>query len=206
MESEKFEEKKINECIICKKELGKKQYVCKECIEKNNLSIEPGARWLARTVDITIFGFGFVIVFGFFSLMILPDNIFNIYNIGNTLNFYFLLVYIFIESTMLAIWGTTPGKFLVNIQLLPLNQRKLTFGLALKRSFLVWIYGMGLGTGQIITYLYWLINLDRKGITRWDRKSKILAIQKKQNPKKKAIAITIVVLSFVFQIVVLLLP
>ena len=80
-------------------------------------------------------------------------------------------LYMFIEWCMLSLWGTTPGKALLNIRLRRIDGTKLTCLESLSRSFNVWLRGLGCGL-LIVTLITDLIahnRLTKDGITSWDK-------------------------------------
>ena len=126
-------------------------------------TVHPWIRYWARYLDIIAFS----LVFGVFLAIFLPSvtessNIF--------LTMLVLFVWIFAESTLLSSWGTTPGKWLLKINLEG-PTGKPDFSTALNRSFAVWLKGLGLGIP--IVSLFTLISsynhLTKNGITPWDK-------------------------------------
>lgn len=129
----------------------------------------PWRRYFARMVDILVFGFllGLVLLavpgsstgtanttFG------IPDRLFD---------WLALIIYIPIEALLLVMFGTTLGKYIYKIKILP--QPHFTFSNAFRRSLLVW--WRGLGTGFPLVSLFTLSTahsaLKQKRITSWDR-------------------------------------
>jgi len=70
-----------------------------------------------------------------------------------------------------SMFGTTPGKALLAIEVTAPSGDPLSFGQALKRSFGVWFYGWGMGIPLVclFTLLRAHDNLTQKKITTWDR-------------------------------------
>jgi uncharacterized RDD family membrane protein YckC len=91
-------------------------------------------------------------------------------------------LYIFLEPIMLSVSGTTLGKFLFNIRLRNAEGRKLGFGQALLRTFVVWLIAGGLANLLPIPilctalvfglWIYHYIQLQKIGVTKWDRDGK----------------------------------
>ena len=80
-----------------------------------------------------------------------------------------------IESVFLSTWGKTPGKFLLRTKLTQGRKARLDFSTALRRSFNVWLKGLGMGI-PIINFLCMLVassKLRIMGMTSWDREDNI---------------------------------
>lgn len=80
-------------------------------------------------------------------------------------------VWIPIEALLLSTWGTTPGKFFLKTQLKAGNRRKFEYMMALRRSFAVWLRGLGMGI-VVVNFFCMLIAFNKLklfGITSWDR-------------------------------------
>jgi len=146
-------------------------------LEEDQTHVSPWNRFLARYFDYAIF-----------SISLLPL----IWKFGEVLANYSLLfpfsfllllpskaLWIPVEALLVSTWGYTPGKFLLNIKLLH-NRKKLTFSKALRRSFLVWVRGIGLGIPfiTIITQFSAYIQLYSRMKTSWDEEEKVKTIQK----------------------------
>ncbi len=82
-----------------------------------------------------------------------------------------LLAWTFFEAMLLATWGTTPGKWLLKIKIERPDGAALDYGSALKRSFAVWLRGLGCGLPLIslITLALAWNRLRENGQTSWDR-------------------------------------
>ena len=81
-----------------------------------------------------------------------------------------VFVWIAIETVLLSTWGTTPGKWLLGITLRTRQGGKLDAGAALRRSFNVWLKGLGLGIPIVclITLAASHKRLTKQGETSWD--------------------------------------
>jgi len=79
---------------------------------------------------------------------------------------------------MLSSFGTTPGKALLGIKIRALSGKKISYTTGMKRGFLIWIYGMGIGIPLIslFTMIAAYNRLKRNGITSWDKKCGINVI------------------------------
>ena len=128
----------------------------------------PWMRYFARTIDIVLFSMGAGLVSG----IMLPL-------LGRFVNVALLLIlvismwvfgWIFIESALLATWGTTPGKWLFGLTLRTARGTKLDFPTALRRTLKVWVRGLALGL-PIVSLIALVIAYNRlkeKGETSWD--------------------------------------
>jgi uncharacterized RDD family membrane protein YckC len=83
----------------------------------------------------------------------------------------FWAVFIGIESLMLAMFGTTPGKAMLKIRVESNQGEKPTLLQAIRRSIQVWFLGeaMGLPLLPIVTRLIAYAMLTSSGSTIWDR-------------------------------------
>lgn len=131
--------------------------------EYKSLHIRPWSRFIARYIDIYVFG----ILVGIFSLFFYPqllsDNQFK-----DGLIVFFL--WCIVEPIFLCAFGTTLGKLIFKIKISNTDGKKLKLINVYKRSFGVWI--VGLGFGLPIISLFTLIaaqsKLNRTGTTFWD--------------------------------------
>ena len=123
----------------------------------------PWVRYWARYIDMVAFSFVFGVFLGIFIPSILESS-----NI--ILTILVLFVWTFIESALLSYWGTTPGKWLLNINLVGPNG-KPEFSAALNRSFAVWFKGLGLGIPivSLFTLTSSYDRLTKEGMTSWDK-------------------------------------
>ena len=82
-----------------------------------------------------------------------------------------LFEWVFVESSLLSFFGTTPGKSLFRTRLVFGRSQSIPYSLALTRSFKVW--WRGLAAGLPFVNLLTLINADNSltenSITSWDR-------------------------------------
>ena len=82
-----------------------------------------------------------------------------------------LLAWVMFEAVLLATWGTTPGKWLLKISIERRDGAALDFASALRRSFAVWLKGLGCGLPVISLFtlvIAWQ-RLREKAETSWDR-------------------------------------
>jgi len=124
----------------------------------------PWARYAARLTDLMLVASGLSLADTLFGLGLnrLPE-IMQAILVG--------LVWLPVEAILLATAGTTPGKTLYGLRILSSNARRLRPKLALLRSLIVFLAGMGLCVwGVTIVALmlnFW--SLSKRGTTPWDR-------------------------------------
>ncbi len=84
-------------------------------------------------------------------------------------------VWIPIEATLLSTLGTTPGKWFLKTRLKAGKKTKIPFYMALKRSFNVWIRGLGMGIIGLnffcLAIAYQRLKVFK--ITSWDQEDHI---------------------------------
>lgn len=127
---------------------------------------QPWNRYWARTIDIIIFGFVVGII-----LIPFPNLLGDSEYLSGMI---ILLAYVFVESTLLIMFGTTLGKWLLRIKIRKADNSDINFLEALKRSFLVYLAGLGMGI-PILSFLTLISSynqLKKDKITAWDRKGK----------------------------------
>ena len=82
-----------------------------------------------------------------------------------------MLAFLILEPILLVMFGATPGKLLLGLQLHARNREDITFRMASARTMKV--LGRGLAFGipllQIFSQLNSLRELQRDGETSWDR-------------------------------------
>lgn len=167
----------------------------------NNEQVRPWIRFWARWIDTTIFliiaTLILIAVIHFIPyltiLLQIPDTLYGII---------FLFTYVFIEAFLLSTLGTTPGKTLFKIKLRDKNHKKLSYKIALRRSFTVWYVGLGIGFPliQIITQIYAYKHLKKHGITSWDSDENLNLSHQKIGIGRIVIA-SIFILGFIFLII-----
>lgn len=131
----------------------------------NIAHVRPWVRYWARTFDVYVFAF----IAGFFLYFIAPEFIgrVNEYVLGLILAFF----WIFVESLLLLSFGTTPGKWLLNIKIVSTSGSPITYSQALARSMKVWWRGFGTGFPivALITSIMAYKELTINGFTSWDK-------------------------------------
>lgn len=127
----------------------------------------PWIRFWARMIDysLLIFAIGFAV--GYFDL--------NLGSVSPFSGMIAMFVWSFIETFLMATWGTTPGKCLLKVTVRDEDHHKLSFPESMNRSFSVWWLGMGAGIPivSLITMIAGAVKLNKKGATTWDRRSKL---------------------------------
>jgi hypothetical protein len=123
----------------------------------------PWIRYWARMIDITVFGMllGVGLVVFMPAVIALPEIFFSML---------ILLSWVLVESVILTLGGTTPGKWLLRIELTA-SAGQPDFLAWLVRSFTVWWQGLGVGFPlvSLFTLAYSHKCLLRDGVTSWDR-------------------------------------
>ncbi len=137
-------------------------------INEDSTKANPWMRLLARFTD-----------YGWFFLILWAGRVFFHGHLpfGKWESFipFEFFVWIPIEAIFLSTWGRTPGKFFLKIKLRQGSRFQLPFQMAVKRSFNVWLRGLGMmipiinGFCLLIAY-YRLKTLQ---FTTWDRDDSI---------------------------------
>jgi uncharacterized RDD family membrane protein YckC len=152
----------------------------------------PWSRWLARGYDSSIFSlaFGFVGI-GALSLTVpaaaawaaeLPLLVYTVADV---------LVLIGLESFFLSVRGTTPGKWIFGIRVVPVSGGMPSFSVALRRTALVWWRGLGLGLPvvSLVTQIVAYSNLSREGRTSWDRDTGQVVVHRRMTIGRAVLAL-----------------
>lgn len=140
----------------------------------------PWVRYWARMLDILLFSFGV----GLLGSDFLPQA-FSETGSGET-SFWigsetsswigFLFIWTFVEALLLSTFGTTPGKWLFKVRLMPPSGSAILYSAALSRSIKVWWRGLGIGL-PIISLITLTVSHGRlidNGMTSWDREGDFL--------------------------------
>lgn len=179
-------------CPNCKKSIPKKEHDFKKSIGPEN--IRPWIRYWARYSDYGLFA----ILISVLGWQINPKVMKFLSQHEFLFSFLIIFLWVFVESNLLATFGTTPGKWLLNISLKDMNGKRLDFKTAFKRSLGVWMGGMAIGI-PILNFVALILsynNLTKKGITTWDRSEKITVLHGLINPFKAIILILFLVTFF----------
>lgn len=151
----------------------------------------PWMRYWARSLDMCVFS----LAIGIFLGISMPSVLESYSSI-----ILILFIWIFAESALLSSWGTTPGKWLLGINLAGPGG-KPEFSVALNRSFAVWLKGLGLGIP--IINLFTLVSsynyLIKEGAAPWDKDNHLTMTHGKISAVRTT-AIIIVSIAFLFLI------
>jgi len=138
----------------------------------SNSQIRPWVRYFARILDYLLFGLFFKSI-GLYDLLPKTDI--------HLLLFPIILssAWIIPEAGLLSMLGTTPGKWIMRMNVNDIFQLKPRFISALRRSLSVWCNGIGMGVPFIapITMAMAYFSL-KKGRTMWDRDGRFSVIHK----------------------------
>ena len=182
-------------CHCCERPLGPTEtgcldrgvMLCRDCHEANRPfamlrrwhsarrrvkpapGVRPWVRFWARSLDMFIFQFVIGVLAGLF--MCVFPYIGPLHWRGKIIVLVVLVALMaLLEATLLATWGSTPGKALLRVTVRNSNGKRLDFGIALKRFLRVLMFGYGLGVPflNIATLLYSYDSLRVQGKTHWD--------------------------------------
>jgi hypothetical protein len=120
----------------------------------------PWIRFIARFFDYSLF----------FTFLHIVSSPISLPGIGRFIPIEYL-AWVPIESLLLMTWGTTPGKWLLQIELKKAYANRLSFSAAFRRSLSVYFRGIGMGI-PIINVLCMLNAFYRLRIfksTTWDQ-------------------------------------
>ncbi len=130
--------------------------------------INPPIRFLARFFDYSLF----LIVLLILRLTVgvhFPHDLFE-YMIP-----FEYFAWVPLEIALLCTWGATPGKFLLRTKITHGRKTRFDFVTALRRSFNVWLRGLGMGI-PVVNVLCMFVaasKLRMLGMTSWDREDNI---------------------------------
>lgn len=157
----------------------------------------PWNRFWARQVDMALCGISVGIALGLIApfLAFLPFDV-NIERIPDSLFVIGALgILAVVEGILLATIGTTPGKWLLRVQVRNRRGNFPSLGSALHRSVLVSVKGVGLGFACIplITMSYGWQNLTNNGFTSWDKSAGCVVTHKPLGWIRGTFAVIVVV-------------
>lgn len=151
--------------------------------DPDHVRSRPWIRFWARMIDYSLFSLVIGFIIGFYNIEfgLLESNL-------GMLN---IFLWVFIETVLVATWGTTPGKWMLKTFIRDKNHHRLTFSDALNRSFSVWWIGMaaGLPIISLITMIVAAVKLSNTGITSWDRRSEFRIFHNKVGSVRTLIVI-----------------
>ena len=153
----------------------------------------PWVRYWARMFDIYIFALFAGILLGFVYPAILESS--NDALLGVALIF----AWIFVETILLCVKGTTPGKSLLKVRISKSDGGTVTFNDALTRSFRVWWRGMGVGIPLVglFTMIRGYQKLSSDGESSWDRDSGFIVTHEKIGFWRISVVVTLFMLFLV---------
>ncbi len=163
-------------------------------LELSGPQVRPWVRYWARMMDVLLFATlsGIVLAIVYEPALEIPEAL---------LGLIILTAYVFVESAMLARWGTTPGKAILKVRLRKSTGDKLSFPEALSRSGKVWVRGLGLGIPivNLVTLLHGYRRLKERGITSWDEEEHLRVSHQEVSPSR-AILVFLILVAFFFLI------
>lgn len=133
----------------------------------------PGSRFLARILDYSLF----------YSLFILPLFLGSIIDsdlLHLAIVFLIPMLWIPFEAFFISFFATTPGKWLCGIKVFSSSNEKLSFIVALKRSFGIWTKGLGCNLPFLNIYFF-IKNykkIKKDGLLEIDRSLAVVIYQK----------------------------
>lgn len=110
------------------------------------------------------------VLWGMLTVAVLGDKTGDIQS--PSLAFYFSFwIYLFVEALLISAFATTAGKRLLGIYVFEQNEKKLSFGRSLKRSFLVFGAGMGffLPYVSLIAPFFVIFLFAKRRFVFWDK-------------------------------------
>lgn len=152
----------------------------------------PWVRFWAKNFDILLFSLMFGIFLGIFYPDILSQS-------DAVLTIISLPCCLLIDACCLSFFGTTPGKFLLNVKVSK-HFQNLTLSDANKRAFMTWFRGFGLGIPfiNLITMYTSYTHLKDSGRSYWDEKLDIDVEHKDLTSGKTIVFVIIFILIILF--------
>jgi len=146
------------------------------------MAVRPWVRLFARQLDYGLAQVGLVLALMAFGFEI-PENR------EIALGMVAIGLWIFVEAAFLASWGATPGRWILGTSVRDSSGRLLSFSVALRRSFSVWVSGVALGLPlvSIFTYLRGYRMLEEDGTTHWDRSGGLTVRHERIRPLRIAL-------------------
>jgi uncharacterized RDD family membrane protein YckC len=135
----------------------------------------PWRRFFARSIDLLILGpvaaFGFMLIFFVTGQSIFANALLQEVNNIIIAPVALYLLYIPFEALLISKTRTTLGKFIFGIKVIHRTGEKLSYTSALKRAYIVWLRGDGLGLPVVsfLTRLHSYIILRKTRTTPWDK-------------------------------------
>ena len=136
-----------------------------------------GRRFLARMMDWYL---------GLFIITFILNDMAWYHRLSIPYGIQMVLLLAMTEPVFLTLFGTTPGKWFMNIRILHRDGRKLTLREAVKRTWMALTLGLGFGIpiiSDICAYCGWSVVEDGKQVL-WDRSTDSVVEVKKEQPWK----------------------
>lgn len=167
-------------------------------LEGKHTDKKEWARFFARMIDLFLFS----LVIEMVLLAIVPDW----YESVSALVFSSAIVvfWVVVETFVLLVWGSTPGKIFLKINLRKSDDSSIQFGSAFLRSLRVAWRGLAFGLPliSIFTLLRSCVVLTNDGITSWDRDGGF-DVDHKPIGRVRIVLVTIFFLIYFFTVFVL---
>lgn len=144
----------------------------------SEISTNPWRRWFARVFDYLFF----ILLLQVFT-RITPFKLTSLHP-----NFFVITLFcwVFIETVLIHLMGTTPGKWLLSMQVADHEGKLLSWRDSLNRSLSVWWLGMGAGLPLVclVTMIVAAVKLSNNGVTSWDKREAYQVQRGKLHPLK----------------------
>lgn len=154
----------------------------------------PWVRYFARMIDLYI---GAILIVSIWSSLA-PTSYNKVFgDLGNYLSIAIVyIVWLVIESIFVSKLGTTPGKWIFDSKVVSIDGGTLSFSTSLKRSFSVFLNGMGLliplvNIFMLVASYNKLKNSIHMSFTTWDIQCRSVVITDKLKPAKIIVSILI---------------
>ena len=139
-----------------------------------SMKAHPWRRYFARIADLYFIMLLIAIPAGFLSAMEGFEWIDKLHDSAYTILSGIVLIPL--EAIFIPVFGTTFGKWLFNIRVVPGNMEPLNFFRLIKRSFHVWYRGFGVGIGIIALFSCYFSYkaIKEYGTVRWDDENDLI--------------------------------
>ncbi len=134
----------------------------------------PWRRYFARTVDFVCIGLPMIFLSFVIGYLLFPQAADILMEfIENPIIFsivFYIIIWVPLEALFLSVAGTTPAKWIFGIRVISKTGDNLSYANALKRSFLVFVQGLGFGIPLVVffTQFFAYRRLTKTGTTLWD--------------------------------------
>jgi len=129
--------------------------------------VRPWVRFWARMLDYTIMGLVLYFLLGIAMFVVAVP-----VGVAAWIGILTPLIWVPIEAWFITMWGSTPGKALLQVSVWNDESKRLPYGKSIHRAFSVWVRGFGLGIPIVnwITMIVAYTKLSSHEITTWDKK------------------------------------